>query len=78
MNQFIDMVASASVVTLETALLTGIGALSGVVTYLWKFVKEQIQELREDRDECIEDRDVLWKALISQNPNAAELRKTKD
>ncbi len=78
MNQLIEMVASASVVTLETALLTGIGALSGVVTYLWKFVVEQIRELREDRDECIEDRDVLWKALISQNPNAAELRKVKD
>lgn len=78
MNYLIDLVAATSIVTLEAALLSGIGALSGVVTYLWKFVMEQIRELKEDRDECIEDRDTMWKALIAVAPENAELRKPKN
>jgi hypothetical protein len=71
--------------TVNGILLSGITALAGVVTYLWRQItshyaelkdahQKQYQELKADRDECIKDREELWKALYSIHPAARTIK----
>jgi len=60
--------------TVNGLLLTAITTLAGLVTYLWKQNMDHYKELRVDRDECIEDRERLWKALYAIHPAAKEIK----
>jgi hypothetical protein len=71
------LVATSSDPTMFTVLATGISALSGCVAYLWKQQTNHFATVEEKLNDCEEDREDLWKALIAQNPAAVTVRKQK-
>jgi hypothetical protein len=59
--------------TVNGLLISAVTALSGIVTYLWKQHSDHYKELKADRDECISDREKLWKAMYSIHPASKEI-----
>jgi len=55
-----------SVMTLETALMSGLTGLAAVVAYLWSFITKHVAELRISVKDCEEDREALWAKLLEQ------------
>jgi hypothetical protein len=60
--------------TVSGLLVTAITTLAGVVTYLWKQNSDHYKELKSDHDECVSDRQKLWKALYSIHPACKEIK----
>ena len=72
-----EFLASSSDPTIASILLSAIGALTGVVTYLWRTFLKTVEEIKVKLADCEDDREDLWKALIAQNPSAEAVRKAK-
>ncbi len=49
--------------TVNGLLLAAVTSLGGVVAYLWKQLSAHYSELKEQHNECVEDREKLWKAM---------------
>ena len=47
--------------------------MAGVVTYLWKQHSDHYKELKENHDECVDDRQKLWKAMYSIHPASKDI-----
>lgn len=81
MNYLLELIAQTDPMSLTTALLSGLGVLSGAVGYLYKsqhtLQKEVTQKISQELDECRSDRRDLWAALIKINPEAEALRNIK-
>ena len=72
-----NIIASATDPTMFSVLATGISALAGCVAYLWKQQSRHFANVEEKLNDCEEDREDLWRALIAQNPSAETVRKNK-
>jgi hypothetical protein len=59
--------------TVNGLLIAAITTLGSVVAFLWKQLSDHYKELRSDRDECVEDRQRLWKALYQIHPASKEI-----
>lgn len=59
--------------TVSGLLITAITTLSGVVTYLWKQHSDHYKELKENHDDCVNDRERLWKAMYSIHPASKDI-----
>ena len=71
------LLASAADPTMFTVLLSGIGSLAGCVAYLWKQQTDHFAKVEIKLNDCEEDREDLWRALIAANPSAEIQRKNK-
>ena len=54
----IDLLADA--LSLETALISGLSALTAAVGYLFSYIIKSVSLLREENKECSQDREQLW------------------
>ena len=77
----IDLIANVDPMTLTTALVGGVGALSTAVVHLYKSQSSMQREVNErltnEISECREDRRSLWQAILKIDPTAEELRNIK-
>ena len=84
----IELLANLDPMTVTTALVGGMGALSTAVVHLYKsqfnLQKDLTGRVQNQLDECLEDRKALpleqrqlWTALIKLDPSAEELRTIK-
>ena len=80
--------ANLDPMTVTTALVGGMGALSTAVVHLYRsqftLQKDLTGRVQNQLDECLEDRKALqseqrqlWTALIKLDPSAEELRTNK-
>lgn len=83
-----QILANLDPMTVTTALVGGMGALSTAVVHLYKsqfnLQKDLTGRVQNQLDECVEDRKALqleqrqlWTALIKLDPSAEELRTIK-
>jgi tRNA A37 N6-isopentenylltransferase MiaA len=77
----IELLANLDPMTLTTALVGGVGALSTAVVHLYKsqsaMQREVNERLSNEISECRDDRRLLWKAVLKIDPTAEELRNIK-
>ncbi len=60
--------------TVNGLLIAAVTSLAGVVTYLWKQLSSHYAELKVSHEECVNDRQKLWKALYSIHPACKEIK----
>ncbi len=76
-----EILANVDPMTLTTALVGGVGALSTAVVHLYKsqsaMQKEVNERLSNEISECRDDRRSLWQAILKIDPTAEELRNIK-
>ena len=76
-----EIIASLDPMTVTTALVGGMGALSTAVVHLYRsqysLQKDVTEKVSHELTECKEDRRALWQAVLKIDPNAEELRKIK-
>ena len=80
-NTMTDLLANLDPMTVTTALVGGMGALSTAVVHLYRsqftLQKDVNDKISKELTECKEDRRSLWQAVLKIDPTAEELRNIK-
>jgi hypothetical protein len=76
-----SILANLDPMTVTTALVGGMGALSAAVVHLYKsqftLQKDVNDKISKELAECKDDRRSLWQAVLKIDPTAEELRNIK-
>ena len=76
-----SILANLDPMTVTTALVGGMGALSAAVVHLYKsqftLQKDVNDKISRELAECKDDRRSLWQAVLKIDPTAEELRNIK-
>lgn len=51
--------------TFEQGLMVAVGVLAGAVATLWGWFRNQYTKIEKKADDCLEDREELWKQILS-------------
>lgn len=70
MNEAFMMGASEP--TVVTLLAGAVSALTAVVGYLWRMLVKSVDEIKGKLNDCEQDREDLWKALMQHNHTEGE------
>ena len=77
----IQILANLDPMTVTTALVGGMGALSTAVVHLYRsqftLQKDVNDKISRELAECKDDRRSLWQAVLKIDPSADELRNIK-
>lgn len=77
----IELLANLDPMTVTTALVGGMGALSTAVVHLYRsqftLQKDVNDKISRELAECKDDRRSLWQAVLKIDPTAEELRNIK-
>jgi hypothetical protein len=80
-NTMIELLANLDPMTVTTALVGGMGALSTAVVHLYRsqftLQKDVNDKISKELAECKDDRRSLWQAVLKIDPTAEELRNIK-
>ena len=71
---FEQLADTNTILTLETALISGLSACGAAILYLWNFITKQIGELREQAEECEADRKNLYAMLLERKSNCGDCK----
>ena len=72
-----NIILAASDPTVISLLVGALSAMATVVGYLWRLVQKTMEEIKVKLNDCEEDREDLWKALIAANPSIEIPKKSK-